>query len=127
MINERRLSSQGREGLPDSLRNTKSPQRSFDDARDPSLRLQRQAMRKTEKQRRDALGGGSQMVKMDKPFPQLKPRNAQSEIRKTFDRKWAAEQSRAKRDIFDAIDQKHAEREKGQKNRSDFPSRGFGR
>lgn len=139
MAIEKQLSSQGREGLPDSLRDTESPIRAFDDARDPSLKRQRQNMEKTEKQRRDAIGGGSQMVKMDKPFPQLKPRNDNAVIQKSFNGHWNAEIKRAqpkaqeqtrKPDVFDAIDKRHyerGERDALENNQRTFPERDFGR
>lgn len=144
MANERRLSSQGREGLPGSLRDAESPIRAFDDARDPSLKRQRQNIEKTEIQRRDAIGGGSQMVKMDKPFPELKPRNDNAVIQKSFNEHWNAEIERAQRehpkaqtqaqarkpDVFDAIDKRHSERGERdalENNQRTFPERDLGR
>jgi len=91
-----RLSSQGREGLPNSLHNAESPRTAFDDARDIFLRIQRRDMERTEAERREAMGGGSQMVKKDKPFPDLRPKNDHGQVKDAFDRKWRSEQLRAR-------------------------------
>ncbi len=100
-----RLSSQGREGLPDSLRHVESPRTAFDDAGDPFLRIQRRELEKTETRRREAMGGGSQMVKKDKPFPDLRPKNDHGQVKDAFDRKWRTEQSRARPHPSKALEQ----------------------
>ena len=96
-------SSQGREGLPDSLRNAESPRQEFNDARDPFARAQRLDMQRTEKERREQ-GDGSKMIKMDKPFPELKPANSNVQKRKSFNNELKAEKEaadRAAKDVFD--------------------------
>ena len=110
------VSSQGRDGLPERLRNRESPHTEFTDTSDPFGRIEREAMRKTESQRRGEQGHGSLMVKLDRPFPQLKPKNARSVIRAHFNRRWDHEIERAQReppiaqtqarapDAFDAVD-----------------------
>lgn len=117
------VSSQGRDGLPERLRNRESPHTEFTDASDPFGRIERQAMRKTESQRKGEQGHGSLMVKLDKPFPQLKPKNARSVIRTNFNRRWDQEIERARHepqsaqmparasDAFDAIDEAKQQRQ----------------
>ncbi|MDQ3186735.1 MAG: hypothetical protein M3Q16_09855 [Pseudomonadota bacterium] len=56
-------------------------------------------MEQTEAQRRgdtERTGGGSQMVKRDKPFPELRPDFEQAPIRETFNRAWLREQRAAR-------------------------------
>ena len=91
-----RWNSQGRAGLPDKLSSVEGPWLEFDNARDPFRRIQREDMKKTEAQRRGETGGGSQMVKQDRPFPELKPRNDNQPARDVFNQKWRAENQNAK-------------------------------
>ena len=56
-------------------------------------------MKQTEAQRRgesERSGRGSDMVKMDKPFPELRPANEQAPIRQAFNRAWLREQREAR-------------------------------
>ncbi|SFU39580.1 hypothetical protein [Nitrosospira multiformis] len=84
---------------PESFRQAPPHHREFDLARDPYIARQIRAMEQTEAQRRgesERSGGGSQMVKRDKPFPQLRPEFEQAPIRETFNRAWLREQREAR-------------------------------
>lgn len=130
------ISSQGREGLPDTLRYQQSPHREFVDASDPFACIEREALQKTESQRRGEQHQGSLMVKMDKPFPQLKPKNDHSVIRESFNRRWNKEVARAQRehpiaqtqgrapDAFDVIEQVKTQQQTNTYDRKDFPGLG---
>ncbi|SCX83191.1 hypothetical protein SAMN05216420_10137 [Nitrosospira sp. Nl5] len=84
---------------PESFRQAPPLHRAFDLARDPYIAKQIMAMEQTEAQRRgdtERSGGGSQMVKRDKPFPELRPEFVQAPIRETFNRAWLREQRDAR-------------------------------
>jgi hypothetical protein len=84
---------------PESFRQAPALHREFDLARDPYIANQIRAMEQTEAQRRgdsERSGGGSQMVKRDKPFPELRPEFVQAPIRETFNRAWLREQRDAR-------------------------------
>lgn len=89
---------------PESFRQAPPLHREFDLARDPYIAKQIRAMEQTETQRRgesehgesERSGGGSQMVKRDKPFPELRPEFEQAPIRETFNRAWLREQREAR-------------------------------
>ncbi|SHL59294.1 hypothetical protein SAMN05216428_10411 [Nitrosospira sp. Nsp11] len=84
---------------PESFRQAPPLHREFDLARDPYIAKQIRAMEQTEAQRRgdsERSGGGSQMVKRDKPFPELRPECVQAPIRETFNRAWLREQRDAR-------------------------------
>jgi hypothetical protein len=85
--------------MPSSFQNAPPLHREFDLARDPYIAKQIRAMEQTEAQRRgdtERSGGGSQMVKRDKPFPELRPEFEQTPIRETFNRAWLREQREAR-------------------------------
>lgn len=84
--------------VPDSFRNAPLQRREFDYARDPYIAKQLNAMELTEAQRRgeSERGGGSEMVKRDKPHPELRPDHEQAPIRETFNRAWLREQREAR-------------------------------
>ncbi len=85
--------------IPDSFREVPPNRREFDHARDHYISLQLKAMEKTEAQRRgesEHSGRGSDMVKLDKPFPELRPANEQAPIRQAFNRAWLREQREAR-------------------------------
>ena len=84
---------------PESFRQAPPLHREFDLTRDPYIAKQIRAMEQTEAQRRgdsERSGGGSQMVKRDKPFPELRPEFEQTPIRETFNRAWLREQREAR-------------------------------
>lgn len=84
---------------PDSFREAPPNRREFDHARDRYVSLQLKAMEKTEAQRRgesERGGRSSNMVKLDKPFPELRPANEQAPIRQAFNRAWLREQREAR-------------------------------
>lgn len=96
-----RLSYAGRDpdlrrDTPASLRAQAPLQPPFDHARDPLISAQRKAMEQTEAQRRGESGRGSTMVKLDKPFPDLRPKNDNSQIRPAFNQAWLREQRAAR-------------------------------
>lgn len=70
-------------GMPDSLQSIQPIQSSFNEAGDPLLKKQREALQLTEAQRREEAASGSQMVKRQKPFPELKPKHELEPIRHT--------------------------------------------
>ena len=96
-----RLSFAGRDPelsrtTPASLRNQAPVKHPFDHARDPLISAQLKAMEQTEAQRREESGRGSTMVKLDKPFPDLRPKNDNSQIRPAFNQAWIREQRAAR-------------------------------
>ncbi len=83
-----------RRGLPDRLRQTPPVKRPFDHARDPLIRAQDHG--KTETQRREEVSGrGSMMVKLHKPFPELRPKHELRPLRAAFNQAWLREQREA--------------------------------
>lgn len=83
------------QGTPVSLKKLQPLREPFDQTRDPLYKKQLEALEKTEAQRREETETGSQMVKLHKPFPDLRPRNDQSQIRRTFNQAWLREHRRA--------------------------------
>jgi hypothetical protein len=84
---------------PESFRQAPPLHRDFGLARDPYIAKQIRAMEQTEAQRRgesERTGSGSQMVKRDKPFPELRPEFERTPIRETFNRAWLREQRDAR-------------------------------
>ncbi|CAA0099560.1 Uncharacterised protein [Halioglobus japonicus] len=97
-----RLSFAGRDpdlrrDTPASLQSQSPVQPAFEQVRDPLIRAQHKAMEKTEAQRRGESGRGSTMVKLDKPFPELRPKNDNSQIRPAFNQAWLQEQRAARK------------------------------
>ncbi len=95
--------------VPDSFRNAPPHRREFDYARDPYIAKQLKAMELTEAQRRGESdrSGGSEMVKRDKPHPELRPEHEQAPIRETFNRAWLREQREAR---LNELERQRAER-----------------
>jgi len=95
--------------VPDSFRNAPLQRRKFDYARDPYIAKQLEAMELTEAQRRgdSERSGGSEMVKRDKPHPELRPEHEQAPIRETFNRAWLREQREAR---LNELERQRAER-----------------
>jgi hypothetical protein len=83
-----------RQGMPASLRNVENVRFSFDQARDPFIAAQLQGLGQTEAQRRDE-GEGSDMVKLHKPFPELRHKHDLSQIRKSFNQQYLSEHRHA--------------------------------
>lgn len=84
---------------PASFQRAPSSRREFDQVRDPYYAKQLKAMELTEVLRRgdsERTGRGSEMVKLNKPFPQLRPKSEQDPIRETFNRAWLREQREAR-------------------------------
>lgn len=85
--------------MPDSFREAPPNRREFDHARDRYISLQLKAMEQTEAQRRgesERSGRGSEMVKLSKPFPELRPKLEQAPIRSAFNCAWLREQREAR-------------------------------
>jgi len=85
--------------IPASFRKAPLQRREFDHARDPYFSRQLKDLERTEAQRRgegERSGRGSQMVKLDKPFPELHPKFEQAPLRETFNRAWVREQRSAR-------------------------------
>jgi hypothetical protein len=95
--------------VPDSFRNAPAHRREFDMVRDPYIAKQIRAMELTEAQRRgeSERSGGSEMVKRDKPQPELRPKHEQAPIRETFNRAWLREQREAR---LNELERQRAER-----------------
>lgn len=85
--------------IPNGFREAPPNRREFDHARDRYISLQLKAMEQTEAQRRgesERSGRGSEMVKLNKPFPELRPKHEQAPIRQAFNRAWLHEQREAR-------------------------------
>ncbi len=82
--------------LPPSLKQRRGEAlESFAHARDPFYSLQLKAMQKTEAQRREESGNGSMMVKLHKPFPELRPKHTLEPLRHSFNQAWLRERRAA--------------------------------
>jgi hypothetical protein len=89
---------------PASFHEVPSHRREFDHVRDPYISKQLKALEQTEAQRRgdsERTGRGSEMVKLDKPFPELRPAHENAPIRETFNRAWLREQREARMADFE--------------------------
>lgn len=75
------------QGTPGDLR----IRRSFEEARDPLVKAQWEALEKSEAQRREDSGDGSSMVKKDHPFPELRPDDHYLQKRSSFNEAWLRE------------------------------------
>ena len=87
---------------PQSLRSAKGVSRTFDHARDPLISKQINDINKAEKQRREEgeRGKGSEMIKLHRPFPDLRPKNDNTQIKITFNQDWLREQRKAQLSNF---------------------------
>lgn len=95
-----RLSYAGRHsdlyrGTPVSLREVKPASLFFNDQADPLHKAQRKALQQSESERREAMSQGSLMVKLHKPFPELKPHYAHSVLKASFNQSWLKERKRS--------------------------------
>ncbi|MGH1439764.1 MAG: hypothetical protein ACRBBR_06610 [Cellvibrionaceae bacterium] len=81
-------------GMPVALRKASRLSYPFSNAHDPYLKKQREAMQKTEEQRREEAGSGLLIVPLNKPFPVLKPKLSGERLRQTFNRNILKEQQR---------------------------------
>ena len=93
-----------RQGVPSRLQNAGHVRHDFDHARDPLIRVQLQDLEKAEGQRREE-GDGSKMVKLHKPFPELRPKHDLSQIRGNFNKNWLSEYRSAQMKQFEAREQ----------------------
>jgi hypothetical protein len=85
-----------RRDAPESLRGARPVRSPFDHARCPYVSAQLKAAAKTEAQRREESGRGSLMVKLHRPFPDLRPRNENQPIREAFNAAWLKEDRAAR-------------------------------
>ncbi|MCG7927709.1 MAG: hypothetical protein JAY67_19495 [Candidatus Thiodiazotropha taylori] len=102
-----RMSYTGRDpvlsrGTPDSLRYTRPVHTPFDHARCPYISRQMKDRNKTEAQRRGESERGSLMVKLHRPFPELRPKHEQGQVRSTFNQAWFREQRAAQLKLLKA-------------------------
>ena len=68
----------------------------FDHARSPEISQQLNDLQKSEKQRREEGERGSNMVKQDKPYPELRPKLNLEPKRSSFNQAWLREQRAAR-------------------------------
>lgn len=73
-----------RSKAPKSLRRVSGVRHPFDRARDPFIKKQWEALKKTEAQRREESGGGPHRVKLHSPLSLLKPEREPSRFRQAF-------------------------------------------
>jgi hypothetical protein len=95
---------------PASFHKVPLNRREFDHARDPYLSKQLKALEQTEAQRRgdsERTGRGSEMVRLDKPFPELRPAHENAPIRETFNRAWLREQRAARMADYERQREQH--------------------
>ncbi|MEW8562585.1 MAG: hypothetical protein AB2541_10780 [Candidatus Thiodiazotropha sp.] len=95
-----RMSYAGRDPVlsrdtPDSLRYTRPVHTPFDHARCPYISRQLKDQGKSEAKRREESGRGSLMVKLHRPFPELRPKHEQGQVRSAFNQAWFREQRAA--------------------------------
>jgi hypothetical protein len=93
-----------RDDMPLSLRGVNSVRISFDHARDPLISKQLKSLSQTETKNRED-GDGSRMVKLHKPFPDLRPKHDISQIRKSFNQQLISEQRHEQLSQFRAQEQ----------------------
>jgi hypothetical protein len=84
-----------RKAEPECLRNQAPLRPEFDHARDPLISQQIKDMEKTEAQRRDDAARTSNMVKKDRPKPELRPKERNPVDRDKFNNNWLKEQREA--------------------------------
>lgn len=79
--------------MPESFSHAPPMTQHFNDAGDPLAKASREAMDKSERERREE-SGVPRMVKLHKPFPELKPEHerAQGPQRTRFNNDWLKEQ-----------------------------------
>ena len=114
-----------RQDVPSHLQNAGHVRPGFDRARDPLINAQLKDLKKTEGKRRED-GDGSKMIKLHKPFPELRPKRDLSQIRETFNKNWLSEHRRTQMKQFETQEQ-HLAAEKTQSHEADFPKYERGR
>ncbi len=93
-----------RDDVPESFKQAPYLTRDFNNARDPLIKQQIEDMQKTESQRREERsGGGSTMIKRQKPHLELKPNHtgAHPATRQSFNQAWLQEQRSARMNNFE--------------------------
>ncbi|NQZ10815.1 MAG: hypothetical protein HRT35_26990 [Algicola sp.] len=108
--------------VPPSLQKVESPQIPYEDASQPFLKIQRDAIALSEAQHSDE-GDGSTMVKRHKPFPELRPKHERSQIRKSFNQDYLREHRSAQLKALRAQEQ-YATEAKAQQFEAEFPKYG---
>lgn len=111
--------------VPSHLQNVGNVRPSFDHVRDPLIKAQLNDLKKTEGKRRED-SDGSKMVKLHKPFPELRPKHDLSKIRETFNKNWLSEDRRMQMKQFEA-QERHLAAEKTQSHEADFHKHERGR
>lgn len=111
--------------VPPSLHGVKSVRISFNHVRDPFISAQLKSMLQTEKERQKS-GDGSRMVKLHKPFPDLRPKHDTSQIRKSFNQQFLSEQRHEQLSQF-KVHEQHLKSQGAEKFEIKQPSRGMER
>ena len=93
-----------RRDVPPSLQGVNSVRLNFDHARDPLISAQLKSQSQTEVKNRED-GDGSRMVKLHRPFPELRPKHDISQIRKSYNQQYISEHRRAQLSQFKAQEQ----------------------
>ncbi len=85
-------------GQPEAFLKAAPSRSAFDQARDPLIKVQIEDLKKTEAQRREEGGRGSNMVRQDRPKVEAKPdiEFADGAVRVTFNAAWLREQREAR-------------------------------
>lgn len=89
-----------RQSGPVSLRNLRAAHPLFNRVCDPMRAVQMKDMEKAEAKRREETGRGSEMVRLHRPFPDLRPKNDNTQLRASFNQAWLREQRAAIQDRF---------------------------
>jgi len=81
--------------LPDALKPDAGVRPTFEHEANPQTHAERLAMEQSEAQRRGEQDPGSMMVKLHKPFPDLKPKYHVEVLRAHFNQQWFQEKRNA--------------------------------
>ena len=79
------------QNAPVNLRELRALRVPFDHARSPEISMQLNDLQKSEKQRREEGDRGSDMVKQDSPYPELRPKHELKPKRASFNQAWLKE------------------------------------
>ena len=94
-----------RQDAPVSLKRLRALRVPFDHARDPLISAQIKDLERGQSQHRDESGGGSAMVKKDRPHPELRPRHEPAPLRASVSQAWLREQRTARLSAYKAQEQ----------------------
>ncbi len=114
-----------RQSVPSRLQQADHLRHNFEHARDPYISSQLKDLEKSESKRRQE-GDGSRMVKLHKPFPELKPKHDRPPIREAFNKNWLSEHRRNQIKQFEA-EERHLAAENTQSHEANVPKHERGR